>query len=184
MTKNKYGNTSFNTRPSTYTDMMYGTGKYKSYSPSMYSDVYTGAQMSGGPIKVAPSQVGGFPEGLAGSKLAGVYGAVGTKVPQTKTGPGWMGKGGYLDTGASVVGALSGLASAYTGYKGLQLAEDEFEFNKALSQTNLANQAKLINEQRLNAGNVGLALAGNTMSEADRTATRSKITAGNVAGKI
>ena len=104
--------------------------------------------------------------------------------PKQTTSPGWMGKGGYLDTGASVVGALSGLANAYTGYKGLQLAEDEFEFNKALSQTNLANQAKLINEQRLNAGNVGLALAGNTMSEADRTATRNKITAGNVAGKI
>lgn len=92
----------------------------------------------------------------------------------------WFGQGGYLQTGAQVANALSGLAGAYTGLKGLGLAEDQFAYEKGLANANLANQADLINEQRLNATNVGLSLAGNTMTDAQREAARNKTLAGNV----
>ena len=103
-----------------------------------------------------------------------------TKTPKT----GWFGKGGYIDTGANVFNALSGVANAYTGYKSLGLAQDEFKFNKGLASTNLANQASLINEQRLKAAKVGNALAGGTMTTAQKQNYLNDIKAGNVSGTI
>ena len=64
----------------------------------------------------------------------------------------------------------------------LGLAGDKFAMRNY--NVNLANQADLINEQRLNAANVGLSLAGNTMTDAQKEATRSGIAAGNVARTI
>ena len=99
---------------------------------------------------------------------------------QQTTPTGWFGQGGYLQTGAQVANAASGLMGAYTGYKNLQLAEDKFDFEKSLAGVNLANQADLINEQRLNATNIGLSLAGNTMDSAARENTVNRTLAGNV----
>lgn len=87
-----------------------------------------------------------------------------------------------LQTGLQGIQALSGLANAYVGYKGLGLAKDQFSFKKAAANRDVANQAKLLNESRMNSGNVGLALAGNTMTDAQKIATRNRITAGNVDG--
>lgn len=92
----------------------------------------------------------------------------------------WFGQGGYLQTGADVIGALSGLAGAYTGLQNYKLAKDKFGFEKGMALTNLANQGNLINEQRMNAANVGLGLAGSTLSDAQKEAVRNKVTAGNV----
>jgi len=92
----------------------------------------------------------------------------------------WFGQGGYLQTGAQAVNALSGLANAYTGMKMLGLAEDEFDFNKSLASTSVANQADLINQERANAAEVGVTLAGSTMTDADKEAARQKVAAGNV----
>jgi len=91
---------------------------------------------------------------------------------------------GALQTGLQGVQALSGLASAYTGYKGLGLAEDQFKFQKDLAQTNLENQAALINENRLNSANVGLGLAGGTISDSQKQAIRDNVTASNVSSRI
>ena len=44
------------------------------------------------------------------------------------------------------IGAASNLFNIYSGFKGLGLAEDSFNFNKGVTNTNLANQAKLTNE--------------------------------------
>jgi hypothetical protein len=85
-------------------------------------------------------------------------------------------------SGLGAVQAGAGLLGAYTGLKGLGLAQDQFAFNKASANRDVANQASLINESRLNAANVGLGLAGNTMSDAQRAATRARISAGNVDG--
>ena len=87
-----------------------------------------------------------------------------------------------LKSGLQGVQALSGLANAYVGYKGLGLAQDQFGFQKAAANRNLSNQAKLLNENRLNSTNVGLALAGSTMTGAQRDAARKKTIAGNVDG--
>lgn len=64
----------------------------------------------------------------------------------------WFGKDGALIPGLN---ALSNLAGAYTGYKQLGLAEDAFNFNKALTLSNLANQATITNqaiEDRIRSG--------------------------------
>jgi len=90
--------------------------------------------------------------------------------------------GSNLQTGLAGIQAASGLLNAYTGLQGLGLAKDQFGFQKAAANRNIANQAALLNEQRANAGNVGLALAGSTMSAAQKQAARDKITAGNVDG--
>lgn len=45
------------------------------------------------------------------------------------------------------VGTLSDLFNIYSGIRGLNQAEDQFNFNRDLSLTNLANQANLTNEQ-------------------------------------
>lgn len=42
---------------------------------------------------------------------------------------------------------LSGAVNAYTGLQQLNLAKDSFNFNKGVTTTNLANQAKTINTQ-------------------------------------
>lgn len=99
-------------------------------------------------------------------------------------GSSWLGKDGYLNTGAQVASGLSDLWGAYTGYQGVQQAKDEFEYNKALQNANLANQADLINESRLNSTNVGLALAGSSMNDAQKQAARDTTISNNVARTV
>lgn len=52
-----------------------------------------------------------------------------------------------LDNVGTGIGALSNLFNIYSGFKGLNLAEDQFDFNRGLAQTNLQNQSNLTNEQ-------------------------------------
>ena len=82
---------------------------------------------------------------------------------------------------AQGVGALG---SAYVGYKGLGLAEDQFGFEKALANRNLENQGITINNAYRNANEVGLALAGDTMTQAQRDAsiadTQSRFVTGGI----
>ena len=141
-------------------------------------------------VKVTPAMVNeavnkNVGKGLAGTVFDKTYGK-GFQAGANSTTPktGWFGKGGYIDTGANVFNALSGVANAYTGYKSLGLAQDEFKFNKGLASTNLANQASLINEQRLKAAKVGNALAGGTMTTAQKQNYLNDIKAGNVSGTI
>ena len=104
-----------------------------------------------------------------------------SNMPQANNaGTSWWGKDGYLSTAGNVFGGLGSLAQAYMANKALGLAEDQFAFEKGLAQTNLANQADLTNEQRMNRGQVGLALAGNTMDTEQKQAYLDNITAGNV----
>lgn len=74
----------------------------------------------------------------------------------------------------SVGGALQGLgalANAYTGYKNYQLAQNTFDYNKALGNANLYNAATQANNAMTNATNVGNALAGSTMTDAEKSAS-------------
>ena len=67
---------------------------------------------------------------------------------------------GYIGAGAGVLQGLGGLASAYTAYKGLQLAKDQFNYQKGLANRNLANQAKIINNSYDNAAQVAAGMIG------------------------
>ena len=105
----------------------------------------------------------------------------GANIPQAgNTGTSLWGRDGHLSTAGNVLGGVGSLAQAYMANKALGLAKDQFAFEKGLAQTNLANQADLTNEQRMNRGEVGLALAGNTMDATQKQAYLDNITAGNV----
>jgi len=89
-----------------------------------------------------------------------------------------------IGTGADVLSGVAGLASAYTGYKGLGLAEDQVAFEKALANANFANQAKLVNTSIQNAGDVGLALASQAMTPEQRAARQTQLDASKVQSTI
>jgi len=79
---------------------------------------------------------------------------------------------------AGVAEGLGSLGGAYTAYKGLGQAEDQFNFEKALANRNLANEGLLINTQIQNAADVGLALGGGAVTpeqiEASKAATATR----------
>ena len=75
-------------------------------------------------------------------------------------GSNWGNVAGMVGAGAGVLQGLGGLASAYTAYKGLQLAEDQFKYQKGLANRNLANQAKVINNSYDNAAQVAAGMIG------------------------
>ena len=119
------------------------------------------------------SDVNGQASSVATDRLSdiGVKGRLNIGNPgSANTTTGWFGKDGYLANGAAIAGALGGLANAYTGYKNYQLAQDQFESEKAYAGANLYNQGTLVNNQIKNAAEVGQALAGDTMTADQRAA--------------
>lgn len=65
-----------------------------------------------------------------------------------------------LSYGLAGLQALSGLANAYIGYKNYKLARDQFGFEKAAMNRNIANQAKVINNTYDNAAQVAAGMIG------------------------
>ena len=71
--------------------------------------------------------------------------------PYQAASPDWFSMGGAFgngQTGGWVSPALQGLQSLFSwtqGNKALDLAEDQFKFNKEITQKNLANQTSLLN---------------------------------------
>lgn len=65
-----------------------------------------------------------------------------------------------MDTLGTLGGIGSGIASYFNGQKMLGLAKDQFEFQKGLANRNLANQAKIINNQYDSSAQVAAAMAG------------------------
>ena len=91
-----------------------------------------------------------------------------------------MGTLSGIGTAANAANALSGGVNAYVGYKGLGLAEDQFAFEKALANANFANQSKLVNNSIQNSGEVGMSLAGNSMSPEQRAARQAQVNANKI----
>ena len=96
--------------------------------------------------------------------LENFNGMTGTLGDQSLTlgtqGSNWGNVAGMIGAGAGVLQGLGGLASAYTAYKGLQLAKDQFKYQKGLANRNLANQAKVINNSYDNAAQVAAGMIG------------------------
>ena len=86
----------------------------------------------------------------------------------SKTDSSWIGRDGYLSTGASVVNALSGLAGAYTGWKALKLGEEQFGWQKAAANRDLENQGLAYNTALMDRAAIGARLGGK--NEADTAA--------------
>ena len=96
--------------------------------------------------------------------LENFNGMTGTLGDQSLTlgtqGSNWGDVAGMVGAGAGVLQGLGGLASAYTAYKGLQLAKDQFKYQKGLANRNLTNQAKVINNSYDNAAQVAAGMIG------------------------
>ena len=85
------------------------------------------------------------------------------------------GLGEYLGMGADLANiGLSGV-QAYLGWEDLGLAEDQFAFEKAAANRNIANQGKQVNNAYENASNVGLALGGGAMTPEQITAEKAAL---------
>ncbi len=89
----------------------------------------------------------------------------------TTTGNSWLGNlfgnNGVMGGLSQLGGLASGLMQAYTGFqqlglanKALNLAKQQFGFQKALANRNLANQAKIINNTYDNAAQVAAGMIG------------------------
>lgn len=61
----------------------------------------------------------------------------------------------------------TGVANAYLGYQGLKLGEKQFDFAKNSFNTNLANQAQLINNQMETQARDRLSFSGNYDQKTD-----------------
>ena len=72
----------------------------------------------------------------------------------------WFGQDGIVGGISQGLNALSGLAGAYLGYKNYKLAKEQFGFEKALANRNIANQGKIVNNQYNNAAQVAAGMAG------------------------
>ena len=88
--------------------------------------------------------------------------------PGLETGSSWIGRDGYLSTGATVANALSGLAGAYTGWKALKLGEEQFDWQKAAANRDLENQGLAYNTALMDRAAIGARLGGK--NEADTAA--------------
>lgn len=65
-----------------------------------------------------------------------------------------------LGYGLAGLQTLTGLANAYIGYKNYKLAKDQFGFEKAAVNRNIANQAKQINSAYDSSASIAAAMAG------------------------
>ena len=104
--------------------------------------------------------------------LVGADKAMGINIPSpfhssnnSPTPPNGTGLAGYISAGAGVLEGLGGLANAYIGLKGLELANDQFDFQTALANRNTANQAKIVNNTYDNAAQVAAGMIGGKDSQ-------------------
>lgn len=124
----------------------------------------------GNPVMKQPSYgVGSY----ANTVNNGTVGPLKGRVPEVK--PTTPGLTGYLSAGADVLQGLGALGSAYTGWQNYGLAKEQFGFEKAATNRNIANQGKQINNAYQNASEVGLALGGGAMTPEQIAAERAAV---------
>ena len=86
----------------------------------------------------------------------------------------WLGRDGYLATGANILSAGSGVLQAYTGFKSLAQAKEQFEFEKSLANRNLQAQGKQYNASLAERERLGRRLSGREYGT-DELAERQRI---------
>ena len=83
----------------------------------------------------------------------------------------WTGKDGILGIGAGVLSAGGSVLNALTGMQALGLAKKQFEYEKALGNANLYNSATQVNNAYNQQAAVGNALAGSSITDAQKQAS-------------
>lgn len=91
-----------------------------------------------------------------GSWSVDLFGGNTPVTPTSTDGMTWQQGLGY---GLAGLQALSGLANAFLGYKNYKLAKQQFGFEKAAMNRNIANQAKVINNAYDNAAQVAAGMS-------------------------
>jgi len=123
-------------------------------------------------MKLTPGEQAGVNQSFTNLKGSGGLQSVVNEGYGAQDAGGGFGLGDALD----VAQGLGSLASAYTGYKTLGLAEDQFDFEKGLANRNIGTQGQLINQQIQNAADVGLALGGGAMTADQIAASKAATT--------
>lgn len=112
--------------------------------------------------------------GGLGSYLSGTFGGSSDKGTKAAGGvPG--GLGSYLSTGTKILEGAGKIMEANNARKSLALAREKFGFEKAAANRNAVNQGKAYNEELGRRADVGLALGGNAITDAQRASTLDKI---------
>lgn len=116
----------------------------------------------------------------------GIIDQIGTNVP---TGQG--GLANFFSQNKDTIGGIAqglgtagNLWNAYNAYKGMKLAKDKFNFEKQLANANYTNQAKSYNEELGRSADVGLALAGSSMTPEQKATYQAKINTQKVAERL
>ena len=105
-----------------------------------------------------PLLSGGVPGLVSGT--AGKIGNLFNGANGTGSGWNWLGNNGIIPVGLAGLQALGGFFDWQLGQQNYNLAKDAYEFQTALANRNLANQAKLINNKYDTAATVGAQLSG------------------------
>ena len=105
-----------------------------------------------------PVLSGGVPGAVSG--VAGKIGNLFNGTNGTGSGWSWLGNNGVIPVGLAGLQTLGGLLDWQLGVQNYNLAKDAYEFQTALANRNLANQAKLINNRYDTAATVGAQLSG------------------------
>lgn len=105
-----------------------------------------------------PAFSGGIP-GLVSGAAGQIRNAV-ASANGTGSGWSWLGNNGVIPVGLAGLQTLGGLGDLWLGMQNYNLAKDAYEFQTALANRNLANQAKLINNKYDTAATVGAQLSG------------------------
>lgn len=85
---------------------------------------------------------------------------------------------------AQGLGAFGQLANAYVGYKNYDLAKKQYDFENNLARANYANSATAYNTNLQNSADVGLALAGSSMTPEQKAAYQTQIAGNKVSTKL
>ena len=142
-----------------------GLASYNGWTVPNYNNTGNAYSLNAGTgmmTQVRPSTdfVGPMPSvGL--ENFNGMTGTLGDQSLTLNTqGSNWGNVTGMVGAGAGILQGLGNLADAYTAYKGLQLAKDQFKYQKGLANRNLANQAQVINNSYDNAAQVAAGMIG------------------------
>lgn len=85
----------------------------------------------------------------------------GLNLGNAQTGNGFLGNfGGMLGGLTGLMQGAGALWNAYNGMKAMEMAQDQFGFQKRLANRNIANQAKIINNTYDNAAQVAAGMVG------------------------
>ena len=110
--------------------------------------------------------LGGFLSPLFSGGVPGAVGNVAGRIGNAASGINgtggwsWFGNNGVIPVGLAGLQTLGGLGDLWLGFQNYNLAKDAYDFQTALANRNIANQAKLINNRYDNAAIANAQLSG------------------------